>query len=53
VVLGLDDSVRSRTLSWHVQFDLIVSNDSNVLRLCHMNMDGNLRIFGGTLKVMK
>lgn len=25
VVLGLDDSVGSRTLSWHVQFDLTVS----------------------------
>lgn len=25
VVLSLDDSVRSRTLSWHVQFDLTVS----------------------------
>lgn len=25
VVLGLDDSVRSRALSWHVQFDLLVS----------------------------
>lgn len=25
MVLGLDDSVGSRTLSWHVQFDLAVS----------------------------